>query len=99
MENKSFEIRNLSFAYDDKPVLRQVDITIPKGKITTLIGPNGCGKSTLFQLLTKNLTPSGGDILLDKSILFQGLEVMRLSSRSSLPPAIFSRLLDMVFMP
>ena len=65
MENKSFEIRNLSFAYDDKPVLRQVDITIPKGKITTLIGPNGCGKSTLFQLLTKNLTPSGGDILLE----------------------------------
>ena len=67
MENKavSFEIRDLSFAYDKKPVLRKVNLQIPKGKITTLIGPNGCGKSTLFQLLTKNLTPDGGQILLE----------------------------------
>ena len=67
MENKavSFEIRDLSFAYDKKPVLRKVNLQIPKGKITTLIGPNGCGKSTLFQLLTKNLTPDGGRILLE----------------------------------
>ena len=65
MENKSFEIRNLSFAYDDKPVLQGVNITIPKGKITTLLGPNGCGKSTLFQLLTKNLAPGEGEILLE----------------------------------
>ena len=67
MENNdvSFEIRNLSFAYEKKPVLRNVSLKIPKGKITTLIGPNGCGKSTLFQLLTKNLTPSAGEILLE----------------------------------
>ena len=67
MANKtvSFEIRSLSFAYDKKPVLRNLTLDIPKGKITTLIGPNGCGKSTLFQLLTKNLEPSHGEILLD----------------------------------
>ena len=67
MENNkvSFAIRNLSFAYDAKPVLRDVSLKIPKGKITTLIGPNGCGKSTMFQLLTKNLTPSKGAIYLD----------------------------------
>ena len=72
MENKvtraggvSFEVRGLSFAYERKPVLRGIDLKIPKGKITTLIGPNGCGKSTLFQLLTKNLTPSRGSIFLE----------------------------------
>ena len=67
MENKtvSFAIRNLSFAYENKPVLRDVSLKIPKGKITTLIGPNGCGKSTMFQLLTKNLSPDKGAIYLD----------------------------------
>ncbi len=66
MENNEtcFEISNLSFAYDGKAVLRNLNLRIPKGKITTLIGPNGCGKSTLFQLLTKNLSPSAGEIRL-----------------------------------
>lgn len=66
MENNEtcFEIRNLSFAYENKTVLRDLNLSIPKGKITTLIGPNGCGKSTLFQLLTKNLTPYSGEIRL-----------------------------------
>ncbi len=60
--NSCFDIRDLSFAYENKPVLNHLNISIPRGKITTLIGPNGCGKSTLFQLLTKNLTPTGGEI-------------------------------------
>lgn len=67
MENNkvSFEVKNLSFAYENKLVLHNLNLQIPKGKITTLIGPNGCGKSTLFQLLTKNLTPSQGEIFLN----------------------------------
>ncbi len=66
MENNQvcFEVKNLSFSYENKAVLRNLNLKIPKGKITTLIGPNGCGKSTLFQLLTKNLTPTQGEILL-----------------------------------
>lgn len=62
--NSCFQIRDLSFAYENKAVLNHLNLSIPKGKITTLIGPNGCGKSTLFQLLTKNLTPSAGSICL-----------------------------------
>lgn len=60
--NSCFKIRDLSFAYENKAVLNHLNLSIPKGKITTLIGPNGCGKSTLFQLLTKNLTPTAGEI-------------------------------------
>ncbi len=73
MENNNtcFQVRNLSFGYDKKTVLKNLNLKIPKGKITTLIGPNGCGKSTLFQLLTKNLTPSSGDILLGNTPLNQ----------------------------
>lgn len=42
------------------PIFDGLDLTIPEGQITTLIGANGSGKSTLFNLLTKNLKPTGG---------------------------------------
>ena len=61
MENL-FSIRDLTFAYDERPVLRHLDINIKKGKITTIMGANGCGKSTLFSLMTKNLKPLSGEI-------------------------------------
>lgn len=60
-----FKIDDLSFAYDSKPILRHVSFDIKKGKITTIMGANGCGKSTLFQLMTKNLAPDGGKISLE----------------------------------
>lgn len=60
-----FKIEDLSFAYDSKPILRHVSFDIKKGKITTIMGANGCGKSTLFQLMTKNLLPDGGKISLE----------------------------------
>ncbi len=71
MENNTacFRVQGLSFAYENKVVLQDLNLTIPKGKITTLIGPNGCGKSTLFQLLTKNLKPARGQIFLDSTPL------------------------------
>ncbi|WP_099469676.1 ABC transporter ATP-binding protein [Konateibacter massiliensis] len=63
------QVKNLIFSYEEKQkgkiILNNVDLTIPKGKITTLIGANGCGKSTLFNLMTKNLEPNRGKIYLD----------------------------------
>ncbi len=59
----AFKVNELSFAYDENtPVLRELAFEIKAGKITTLMGSNGCGKSTLFNLLTKNLKPVFGDI-------------------------------------
>ncbi len=48
------QVQNLSFAYEEKLVLDDLTFSIPKGKITTIMGANGSGKSTLLQLLTKN---------------------------------------------
>lgn len=63
MESKNcFTLKNLYFSYDNKEILHNINISIPNGKVVTLLGPNGCGKSTLFQLLTKNLKPSKGII-------------------------------------
>ena len=59
-----FEINGLHFAYGKHEVLKGLDMTVPEGAITTLIGANGCGKSTLFNLMTKNLKPDQGAISL-----------------------------------
>lgn len=63
--DKAFEIKNLSFSYGANHVIKDLSVQIEKGKITTLIGANGCGKSTLFNLMTKNLKPQGGEIMLE----------------------------------
>ena len=64
MDNNVFTVKNLSFAYGRQQVLKNLDLELHEGKITTLIGANGCGKSTLFNLMTKNLRPDEGGILL-----------------------------------
>ena len=64
MDNNVFTVKNLSFAYGRQQVLKNLDLELHEGKITTLIGANGCGKSTLFNLMTKNLKPDEGEILL-----------------------------------
>ena len=58
------EGRDISMAYGRQQVLKNLDLELHEGKITTLIGANGCGKSTLFNLMTKNLKPDEGEILL-----------------------------------
>lgn len=50
----AFEVSNLAFSYGEYEVFRNLSFSLPKGKITTFLGSNGCGKSTLFSLLTKN---------------------------------------------
>lgn len=62
METNAMEVKNLSFSYGSNQILSDISLTIPRGKITTIMGANGCGKSTLFSLMTKNLTPGKGKI-------------------------------------
>ncbi len=66
---KSIELKAISFSYQDAPVLRNISLTIPKGKKVALVGMSGSGKSTLIQLLMRFFEVQQGDILLDgKSI-------------------------------
>ena len=64
MASNIFTVKDLSFAYGKLVVLKNLDLELHEGKITTLIGANGCGKSTLFNLMTKNLKPDEGEIFL-----------------------------------
>lgn len=65
MADNIFQIKNLNFSYGNHQVINDMNLQIERGLITTLIGANGCGKSTLFNLMTKNLKAAQGEILLN----------------------------------
>jgi manganese/zinc/iron transport system ATP- binding protein len=49
MEAPALAVRDLTVAYDEKPVLWDVDLDVPTGSLTAIVGPNGAGKSTLIK--------------------------------------------------
>lgn len=59
------EIKDLSKSFGTKEVLKDINLTIPRGKIIGLLGKNGMGKSTLIKLINDLLTPSKGTILIN----------------------------------
>ncbi|MBO5413380.1 MAG: ABC transporter ATP-binding protein [Clostridia bacterium] len=59
------ECKNLCKEFDNKPVLQDVNLKIPRGKIIGLLGKNGAGKSTLIKLINDLLTPTTGEILIN----------------------------------
>ncbi len=59
------ETVDLSFAVDDTPIARGVDLTVPPGETLCVVGPSGAGKSTLLGLLNRLAEPTGGTVRLD----------------------------------
>ena len=57
--------RALTLAYEDRTVVDGLDLVIPDGEVTVVVGPNACGKSTLLRALGRLLKPRGGAVLLD----------------------------------
>ncbi|MDR0972811.1 MAG: ABC transporter ATP-binding protein/permease [Prevotellaceae bacterium] len=64
--HRSVELRDVSFGYDpERPVLRHINLTIPKGKTVALVGQSGAGKSTLVDLVPRYRDVTGGELLID----------------------------------
>lgn len=59
------EVKNVSFAYEDQLVLKNINFTLERGKTIALVGPSGGGKSTLADLVPRFYDPTEGEILLD----------------------------------
>jgi len=58
------ECKKLCKSYDEKQVIKDVNLKIPKGKIIGLLGKNGTGKTTLIKLINDLLTPTSGEVLI-----------------------------------
>lgn len=57
--------RGLTLAYDDRVVVDTLDVDIPDGELTVIVGPNACGKSTLLKSFARTLKPRAGTVFLD----------------------------------
>ncbi|MEU0952155.1 ABC transporter ATP-binding protein [Streptomyces niveus] len=55
----------LTLAYDDRTVVHDLELAVPDGRVTVIVGPNACGKSTTLRALGRLLKPKSGSVLLD----------------------------------
>lgn len=79
------EIKALSAGYPGKPVLQDISLTVPAGKVTAILGPNGCGKTTLLKVLCGILPAKSGQVLL------HGRDLL------ALPPRLLAR--EVAYLP
>lgn len=64
-QHPTLEARGLVVAYDGKVVVDGVDLALPEGSFTVILGPNASGKSTVLRALARVLKPESGDVLFD----------------------------------
>lgn len=64
-QSHTLETRAITFAYKNKPVLKDLDLSVDKAQIISIIGPNGAGKSTVLKAFARLLKPQKGQVLLD----------------------------------
>ncbi|WP_026478663.1 ABC transporter ATP-binding protein [Alkaliphilus transvaalensis] len=62
---EAISVRNLSVAYEDNLIIDKMNLSIPKGKISIIIGANGCGKSTLLKSIARIIKPKDGEIFIN----------------------------------
>ena len=58
------QVNHLSLHLEDAEILRDVSFCCEKGDVLTIVGPNGCGKSTTLKIISRILDPGSGEVLL-----------------------------------
>ncbi|MFD3684775.1 ABC transporter ATP-binding protein [Nocardiopsis sp. NPDC058631] len=71
----SLEVQDLALGYGDRLVIDSLDLVVPPGRITVIVGANACGKSTLLRSMSRLLAPRKGRVVLD------GKEVHRMPAK------------------
>ncbi|MFC4553992.1 ABC transporter ATP-binding protein [Georgenia faecalis] len=64
LTHRGLEAHGLRLAYDERVVAEDLTLSIPPGRITAIVGPNACGKSTLLRALARLLAPAAGHVTL-----------------------------------
>jgi len=72
---EGFSLQKVSYSYGDTSAIKDIDLTLVPGKFYGIVGPNGCGKTTLIDLLTGNKKPDKGNIF------FMGKEISSCSRK------------------
>ena len=72
MDDKIIEIKNVYKSYDEKPVVKNVSLSIKRGEFVTFLGPSGCGKTTTLRMIAGFEQPTSGQIL------FEGQDITQL---------------------
>jgi subfamily B ATP-binding cassette protein MsbA len=62
---QAVEFKDVSFAYGEKKILQNINLTVPIGKTVALVGPSGGGKSTMIDLIPRFIEPQSGEVLID----------------------------------
>lgn len=70
-ENVLLRIENLNVSYKDHMIIDNINLNVEKGKIYSIIGPNGCGKTTLIRTMSRSIKPKSGKVLLDNNDIFK----------------------------
>ncbi|WP_025778159.1 ABC transporter ATP-binding protein [Brevibacterium sp. VCM10] len=76
---------NLDLAYDQRQIVSDLDVSIPDGKFSIIVGPNACGKSTLLRALARLLPPAKGSVLLDGNNI-EKMKTKKIAQRLGLLP-------------
>jgi phospholipid/cholesterol/gamma-HCH transport system ATP-binding protein len=63
--NPLVEVNHLAFSHGSRVIYEDISLSIPKGKVTAIMGPSGIGKTTLLKLIGGQLTPDSGQVLFD----------------------------------
>lgn len=81
--NGDISFNNVSFAYQEKGILHNLNITIEKGSLTAIVGPSGSGKSTIMKLCARFYDPTEGDVLLG-NVSMRSMDPEKLMRRFSM---------------
>ncbi|MGM9605890.1 MAG: ABC transporter ATP-binding protein [Oscillospiraceae bacterium] len=65
------QTENLCVGYREHQVIKNINLSIEKGKVYSIIGPNGCGKTTLMRAISRSIKPTSGTVLLDGQNIFK----------------------------
>ena len=65
MPNPIIEMSEIEYSFNSKPILNKVNISVKQGEIVGLIGPNGSGKTTIFNILSGSIKPNAGNIYIN----------------------------------
>ncbi|MBU2327353.1 MAG: ABC transporter ATP-binding protein [Alphaproteobacteria bacterium] len=85
MTGSRLEAQSISAGYGENRVLQDLDLVIPSGRITAIVGANACGKSTLLKALSRLIKPQSGEVLLDGRAIHR-LPTRELARRLGLLP-------------